>query len=81
MQMVSTSRIDENLHAARTLIDESVAQGADLVVLPEYFPIMGMRDGDKVKVREAEGRGPIQDFLAETALRHGVWLIGGSIPW
>ena len=80
VQMVSTSRIDENLHAARTLIDESVAQGADLVVLPEYFPIMGMRDGDKVKVREAEGRGPIQGFLAETALRHGVWLIGGSIP-
>ena len=31
VQMVSTSHIDENLHAARTLIDESVAQGAEPV--------------------------------------------------
>lgn len=80
VQMVSTSHIDENLQAAGRLIGEAVVQGAALVVLPEYFPIMGMKDGDKVKVREAEGYGPIQDFLAETAHRHGIWLIGGSIP-
>jgi nitrilase len=41
---------------------------------------MGMNEGDKVKVRESDGRGPIQDFLAETAERHAIWLIGGSIP-
>jgi nitrilase len=31
-------------------------------------------------VREQDGSGPIQDWLAATAARHGIWLIGGSIP-
>jgi len=26
------------------------------------------------------GDGPIQDFLADAARRHGIWLVGGSIP-
>ncbi len=80
LQMVSTAQVAENLQTAGELIAEAVGQGAELVALPEYFPIMGMKDGDKVKVREAEGRGPIQDFLAGTASKHGVWLVGGSIP-
>ena len=80
VQMVSTSRLDENLATASRLIADAVAQGAGLVALPEYFPIMGLSDADKVALREAEGRGPIQDFLAETAKRHGVWLVGGSLP-
>ena len=80
VQMVSTPRVEENLQTAATLIAKAVAQGAELVALPEYFPIMGRRDGDKFAVREADGRGPIQDFLAETAHKHGIWLVGGSIP-
>ncbi len=78
--MVSTPRVDDNLQAAGQLIAEAVAQGADLVALPEYFPIMGLRDGDKFKVAEAEAGGPIQDFLSASARRHGIWLVGGSIP-
>ena len=78
--MISTPRVDDNLRSAARLVAEAVAQGAQLVALPEYFPIMGMNDGDKVKVREHDGRGPIQDFLAETAQKHAIWLIGGSIP-
>ncbi|WP_299067819.1 carbon-nitrogen hydrolase family protein [Accumulibacter sp.] len=80
VQMVSTPRVDENLRVAAGLIADAVAQGAELVALPEYFPIMGMTDGDKVAVRESDGRGPIQDFLSATALAHRIWLIGGSLP-
>ena len=80
VQMVSTPRVEENLRTAATLIAEAVAQGASLVALPEYFPIMGMNDGDKVRVREADGVGPIQDFLSGTARQHGIWLVGGSMP-
>ena len=80
VQMVSTPRVEENLQAAATLIAEAVGQGAELVALPEYFPIMGMRESDKVGVREADGAGPIQAFLAATARQHGIWLIGGSLP-
>ncbi|WP_313953538.1 carbon-nitrogen hydrolase family protein [Accumulibacter sp.] len=80
VQMVSTPRVDENLHIAAQRIGEAVAQGAELVALPEYFAIMGMSDGDKVAVREHDGHGPIQEFLAASAREHGIWLIGGSLP-
>ncbi|MEI7612295.1 MAG: carbon-nitrogen hydrolase family protein [Betaproteobacteria bacterium] len=80
VQMLSSPRVAENLQTASELIAEAVAQGADLVALPEYFPIMGLRESDKVSVREADGVGPIQDFLAATARQHGIWLIGGSLP-
>ncbi len=80
IQMISTTRVEENLQTAAKLIAEAVAQGAQLVALPEYFPIMGRRDADKIAVREADGNGPIQDFLAETACKHGVWVVGGSMP-
>lgn len=80
VQMVSTPRVEENLGVAGMLVAEAVAQGAELVALPEYFPIMGMSEGDKVRVREDYGCGPIQDFLAETARRHRIWLVGGSLP-
>lgn len=80
VQMVSTPRVEENLATAGRLIAEAVRQGARLVALPEYFPIMGLRDRDKVAVREVDGEGPIQSFLAETARKHKIWLVGGSMP-
>ena len=80
VQMISTPRVDENLATAGRLIGEAAAQGAQLVALPEYFPIMGLRERDKVAVREVHGQGPIQDFLGSTARRHGIWLVGGSMP-
>jgi nitrilase len=33
-----------------------------------------------VRAREDFGQGPIQDWLAETAQRFGVWIFAGSIP-
>jgi nitrilase len=33
-----------------------------------------------VRAREEIGHGPVQDWLAETAQRHGIWLFAGSIP-
>lgn len=84
VQMVSTPRVEDNLGTADRLIVDAVAQGAEIVALPEYFPIMGMSDGDKVRVRESDAPGgeggPIQAFLAATARRHRIWLIGGSMP-
>lgn len=80
VQMVSTPRVEENLKTAASLVAQAVAQGAQLVALPEYFPIMGMSDADKFDAREVEGQGAIQDFLAATARQHGIWLVGGSLP-
>ncbi len=80
LQMVSAPEVDSNLRRAEALIAEAAAAGAQLVALPEYFCLLGRQDGDKVAVREADGSGPIQQFLAEAALRHGLWLIGGTLP-
>lgn len=80
LQMVSGPRVADNLRAASQLVDEAVAQGAQLVVLPEYFPIIGAADADRVRAREDFGLGPVQDWLAATAQRHGLWIFAGSIP-
>jgi nitrilase len=80
LQMVSGPRVAENLAVAGQLVDEAVAQGAQLVALPEYFPIIGATDADRVRAREDFGQGPIQDWLAETAQRHGIWIFAGSLP-
>jgi nitrilase len=80
VQMASGPNVDANLKEAKRLIEMAAAAGARLVALPEYFPIMGMDERDKVKVREEEGSGPIQEFLSETARRLGIWIFGGSVP-
>ncbi len=80
VQMASGPNVAGNLSEARRLIEKAADQGARLVVLPEYFPIMGLSETDKVAVREQPGNGVIQSFLSETARNNKIWLVGGSIP-
>ena len=79
IQMASGPNVEGNLSEARRLVAKAAEQGAKLVVLPEFFAIMGMNEQDKVKVREQAGQGPIQQFMSETARRHKIWLMG-SLP-
>ena len=80
LQMISGPEVAANLVTAGRLVEEAVAQGAQLVALPEYFPIIGASDAERVAAREDFGRGTVQDWLAETAQRHGLWVVAGSIP-
>ncbi|MFA5170329.1 MAG: carbon-nitrogen hydrolase family protein [Sulfuriferula sp.] len=80
IQMASGPNVTANLAEAERLISAAVKQGAKLVALPEYFAIMGLKDTDKLAVKENEGKGPIQAFLSRMAKQHKIWLIGGSIP-
>ena len=80
IQMASGPQVSANLSEAERLIEIAAAQGARIIALPEYFAIMGLKDSDKVKVREQEGSGQIQRFLSKMAKKHQVWLIAGSIP-
>ena len=79
IQMASGSHIPANLAEAERLIELAVGGGARLVVLPEFFCIMGLKDADVVKAREPEGQGPIQSFQSRMAKKHHIWLIG-SLP-
>ena len=80
IQMVSGPEVPANLAAAARLIGEAAKAGARLAALPENFYIIGRHETDKVKVREADGRGPIQDFLATTAREQRIWIVGGTAP-
>ncbi len=80
IQMVSTPQLEQNIVTARRLVTEAVQQGAQLVLLPEYWPIMGMKDSDKVAIAETLGSGQIQAFMAQLAREHKIWLIGGTLP-
>jgi predicted amidohydrolase len=80
LQMVSTPEVMSNLESADRLIAAAAAAGARLVALPENFYLIGRHEADKVKVREPEGEGPIQSFLAAAARRHRVWIVGGTAP-
>ena len=80
VQMISSPNVSENIAVARRLVRQAAATGAQLVVLPEYWPIIGLTDSDKVGHAERPGAGPIQAFMAEAAREHGIWLIGGTLP-
>ena len=80
IQMVSSPDVGQNLAAVRRLVAEAAGRGATLVALPEYWPIMGMSDADKVAHAEAPGSGPIQECMAQLAREHGIWLVGGTLP-
>jgi len=80
IQMVSTASLQENLETARRLIKAAAHDGAQIAVLPEYFCIMGLKDTDKVNIREKLGSGPIQEELAAIAKDSGIYLIAGTIP-
>ena len=80
LQMVSGTSVQHNLEAAARLLAEAAAGGAELAVLPEYFCVMGLKDTDKLKLQEPYGAGLIQDFLAHSAQRLGLWIVGGTLP-
>lgn len=80
IQMTSQNEIEKNLATAERLIADAVKQEAKLVVLPEMWAVMGIDQMDKVKTREEFGAGPVQDFLSAQAAKHGIWLVGGTIP-
>ena len=80
IQMIATPDWARNRDAAARLVAQAAAAGAQLVLLPEYFCLMGQRDTDKLALAEPAGSGPIQHFLADTARSHGLWLVGGTLP-
>ncbi len=80
LQMVSSTRLQDNLATALALLEQAAEGGAELAVLPEYFCCMGHQDSDKLALREPFGDGPIQRFLATAARELRLWVVGGTLP-
>lgn len=84
LQMVSTPDVDVNLNTARRLAAEAAAEGAELVLLPEYWALMSPDERRKLdhaeRLDDAPEQAPIQACLAEIAREHGIWVVGGTLP-
>jgi nitrilase len=70
--------VADNLAAAGKLLREAKELGAELACLPENFSFIGLRDADKLQVAEADGEGPVQEFLSDTARALKLWILGGT---
>lgn len=80
VQMVSGTRPEENIRTMQRLVEKAAAAGAAWVLLPEYWPLMGAKETDKLALAEPLGKGVFQTALSETAKQNGVVLFGGTIP-
>ncbi len=80
VQLISRPELAPNIESVQRLVAEAVKQGAEMVVLPEYWGIMGHSDKDKVALREELGSGPMQECMINLAREHKIWLVGGTVP-
>lgn len=80
IQMNSGTDVPANLEQAGGLLAQAADQGVRFAVLPENFSFLGSQDSDRVAIAEQPGDGPSQAFLAEQSRRHGMWIVGGTVP-
>lgn len=80
IQLASGPNVNANLLEVERLVGNAVAEGAELVVLPENFALMGHSEADKLDIKEQPTEGRLQDFLSRLASQHGIWIVGGTIP-
>ncbi len=80
IQMKSTADVARNLAWADLLLAQAAGRGAQLAVLPENFACMTPSPSQLDAVAEDFGCGPIQSALVRMAQRHGLWLVGGTLP-
>jgi len=79
IQMISNANVEENLAQAEQLIKQAATQGAQLIVLPENFALMG-ETTEILSIAEFSENGNLQQFLKNQSLKNKIYLIGGTIP-
>ncbi|GAB0112550.1 carbon-nitrogen hydrolase family protein [Acidisoma sp. C75] len=68
------------------LLSEAASQGAEMLVLPEYAAMelaaIFTEAAEPVAEREAivQRAEAILEIMRQAAMRHGLWLLGGSLP-
>ena len=80
VQMVSGTHPETNIDTMRRLVRQAAERGADWVLLPEYWPLMGARDTDKLAFAEPLGAGAFQTAMSEIARECNIVLFGGTVP-
>jgi len=80
VQMNSSASVKKNLDDLENILAQARDESIDLVVLPENFAFMGLKETDKLAVAESFGQGEIQQKIGELAKKHNLWIIAGTIP-
>jgi len=78
VQMTSGRDKDANLARAEALVARAASTGADLVVLPEKWNLIGGADDYRAAAEPLDG-GESTEAMSGWARRHGITLVGGSI--
>lgn len=82
VQISSQSDVADNLARCRRWIDAAAARGAQLVVLPENFALMG-EEAERLRIAERiddASPGPIVATMKEAARASGAYVVAGGFP-
>ncbi|KTD39283.1 nitrilase [Legionella nautarum] len=79
VQMISSASVKSNLKKVEDFFIDAKGKQADLLVLPENFAFMGMKENDKLAIAENYGEGEIQDRVRQLAKRYDLWAIAGTL--
>lgn len=77
VQLNSTEDKVRNLSSADTHVRAAALQGAELIVLPEKFNLLGTEDHLRAGAEQLDG--PALDWARALTRELGVWLVAGSI--
>jgi len=77
VQLNSNKEKGRNLSVAGLLVREAAGDGAELIVLPEKFNVLGSPDDLRAGAEPVPG--PTTDWAASLSRELGVWLVAGSI--
>jgi predicted amidohydrolase len=78
VQLNSTDEYDRNLEVAERLVRGAAADGAELVVLPEKWTVLGSPEAIRSSAEPLDG--PALSAAAGWARELGIFLVAGSVP-
>jgi deaminated glutathione amidase len=78
VQLNSTDEYDRNLEVAERLVRAAAADGAELIVLPEKWTVLGSPDAIRASAEPLDG--PALSTAAAWARELGIFLVAGSVP-
>jgi deaminated glutathione amidase len=78
VQLNSTDEYDRNLEVAERLVRGAAAEGAELVLLPEKWTVLGPPEAIRDSAEPLDG--PSLTAAASWARELGIYLVAGSVP-